>query len=151
LEPGVEATPDPPPATAPPPSIGLTEKEPARAETSGSAVGWFVGAGALLAGTAAGVIWWRNRSGEYDRCQEVLDQMVPGRTCDNLDKVGSEKNLALGVSIGLAAGATALGIVGIASLSKSGAPPSNAATKATSATRSVTAFACAPETGGMGC
>jgi tetratricopeptide (TPR) repeat protein len=120
------------------PPLQVTQKEPDKGGQS-SAAGWFVGAGALAAGAVAGVIWWRNRASAYDQCQAVVNENNPLHVCDNLDTVGNERRFALGVTIGLAVGATALGIVGLVNLPKGDKPESK------------TAIACVPEIGGAHC
>jgi len=136
LEPSVVPPPPVPPAQTPPP-VGATPKDGDQRPSHAAA--WFVGAGAMAAGSVAGALWWRERSSEIDRCQVAISNNM---ICDNADKLSTQRKMAIGVTIGMAIGATALAIVGFTSLSGD---------KANDKPASQTALACAPDVGGMGC
>ena len=123
------------------PAVDLTQKE--QPASSSSAAGWFLGAGALAAGTVAGAIWWRERSSAVDQCQAALKDPTK-MTCDNPDDLASQRRVAIGVTVGLAVGTAALAIVGVVNLPKSDKSAQKPA-------ESKTAFGCAPEVGGMRC
>lgn len=103
------------PAAAPPaPDLTLRTSSPADspvldqpAPSGGGATPWFwIGAaGVGVVGAAAGALWWSNRGSELDSCRAA------GARCQNESTVSTERDLAIGLTVGLAAGAVASGLV----------------------------------------
>jgi hypothetical protein len=94
------------------------------AEDSGShLVWWFGGAGALAVGAVVAGFAWHSREQEISACNQRPTE------CSNLDTLKSERTWTQGATIGLAAGALGLGIVGAVLWSR-GSPPEKAGTVA---------------------
>jgi len=102
-EPGTEPT-DPDPVGA---GTGPTDPEP-RADDglSGTSIALFVGAAAAGAGAIGTGFWWRDRNGEIDACDARSD-------CLNRDRLTTERNATMGVTLGLSVAAVALLTVGL--------------------------------------
>jgi hypothetical protein len=93
---------------------GASPPPPADDEEAGAsgATWWFVGAGALAVGAAGATLWWLQRNSEIDLCSAA------GSACRNADTLTRERNFAIGATVGLAAGAVALAVVGVVVRSK---------------------------------
>ncbi|HEY2898949.1 MAG TPA: hypothetical protein VGL59_00125 [Polyangia bacterium] len=84
---------------------------------------WFASGGALAVGAVIAGVVWHSQEGELEKCKNG------GTTCVNYSTLESDRNWALGATIGLAAGAVGLGIVGAVlwtRTDKADAPPATA-------------------------
>jgi hypothetical protein len=67
---------------------------------------YWAGAAAVgVIGATAGALWWANRGSELDSCRAAGDR------CQNESTVSTERDIAIGLTVGLAAGAVASGVV----------------------------------------
>jgi hypothetical protein len=66
---------------------------------------WAGGAAVGVVGAVAGALWWVNRGNELDSCRAAGDR------CHNESTVSTERDVAIGLTVGLAAGAVASGVV----------------------------------------
>jgi hypothetical protein len=66
---------------------------------------WAGGAAAGVVGAVVGTLWWANRGNELDACRTA------GARCQNESTVSTERDVAIGLTVGLAAGAVASGVV----------------------------------------
>jgi hypothetical protein len=90
-----------------------TQPEGAGARRGSRTAMWFVGAGVLAAGAVATGLWWHNRNGEISLCQNA------GANCENEDQLTGQRDMAIGLTAGMAVGAAVLGIMGTVVLAKS--------------------------------
>jgi hypothetical protein len=93
---------------------------------------WFAGAGVLVAGTVGGYFWWRYQNDQITTCEGA-------GVCRNRGVLIDRERFALGVMIGGAAGALALGTIGTVVWVKNGK------------IESATALACSPGYGAVNC
>ncbi|MEA2697493.1 MAG: hypothetical protein QOI66_1764 [Myxococcales bacterium] len=85
-------------------------------ESHRSHVGWwFAGSGALAVGAVIAGVAWHSRENELSVCKEST-------TCRNQSTLDSERSLTRGLTIGLAAGAIGIGVVGAILWSKKDKP-----------------------------
>jgi hypothetical protein len=97
------------------PNLSLTDAARSPAERSdadasagaeGAARWWWAGAAVVGAvGATVGGIWWADRGGELDTCR------MAGDRCKNESTVADQRDVAIGVTVGLGAAAIASGIV----------------------------------------
>ena len=75
--------------------------------TSGAATPWWWAGGAVVGavGATAGALWWADRGRELDTCR------MAGSRCQNESTVADERDVAIGVTVGLGAAAITSGIV----------------------------------------
>lgn len=106
--PVAEAT--PPPETATP---ALVEPPPARRDEPGTAAAhgptalWLAGAAAVgLVGAGAGALWWHDRQQELDTCRAAAGM---GARCTTESSLDTQRNAAIGVTVGFGAAAVGLG------------------------------------------
>jgi hypothetical protein len=66
---------------------------------------WAGGAAVGAVGAVVGALWWANRGDELDSCRAA------GARCQNESTVSTERDVAIGLTVGLAAGAVASGVV----------------------------------------
>jgi hypothetical protein len=66
---------------------------------------WAGAAGVGVVGATVGALWWANRGNELDSCRAAGDR------CQNESTVSTERDVAIGLTVGLAAGAVASGVV----------------------------------------
>lgn len=121
---------EPEPAAAPPPAQAAPQGQPASASGTGSAsvstgmphdtgddpLPFFIASGALGAAAIGSAIWTVNRVGELDGCD------APENFCPEEDAVSTQRNIALGLTIVLSAGAIGSLIYGLVLGSSSDAP-----------------------------
>jgi hypothetical protein len=76
------------------------------AATSSATPWWWAGAAVVGAvGATAGALWWSDRGGELDTCR------MAGSRCQNESTVADERDVAIGLTVGLGAAAITSGIV----------------------------------------
>jgi|HubBroStandDraft_6_1064221.scaffolds.fasta_scaffold22710_1 hypothetical protein len=101
----------PPAADLSPRAGGLTisagDQPPPAASAGRDVTPWYwAGAAAVgLVGATAGALWWSNRGSELDICRAAGDR------CQNESTVSTERDVAIGLTVGMAAGAVASGVV----------------------------------------
>jgi hypothetical protein len=98
----------PPPPVAASPASAL-DTAPAPHEEPGhrsSTAVWLAGAaGAGLIGTGVAALWWHNRQGELDTCRAAAGM---GDRCTSESTLDTQRNAAIGVTVGLGAAAVGL-------------------------------------------
>jgi hypothetical protein len=85
-------------------AASLVDQPPA---ATGSATPWWWAGAAVVGavGATAGALWWANRGGELDTCR------MAGSRCQNESTVADERDVAIGLTVGLGAAAITSGIV----------------------------------------
>ena len=120
-----DAHPTPAATTAPPPAASDSHKiHPGW---------WLAGSGALAVGAVIAGVAWHSRDNELEQCDQNA------AICKNRDALSRERSLTQGLTIGLAAGAVGLGIVGAVLWARSDKPDTQPA------------VACAPSISSMYC
>lgn len=112
---------------------------PVEADTGRSShAGWWLAGGGLLAAGAIGAgIAWHSNEGELSKCMQ-------NSACRNQDTLTTERNWTRGATVGLAAGAVGLGLVGVILWARNPRPDAPAAQVAVP-------VACAPSLGAVAC
>jgi hypothetical protein len=89
------------------PTISAVDQPAQPAPAGRDATPWYwTGAAAVgVVGAAVGALWWSNRGSELDTCRAAGDR------CQNESTVSTERDVAIGLTVGLAAGAVASGVV----------------------------------------
>lgn len=112
-------------------------KPSSAAASNGDAVGWLLaGGGAALLAAGAG-IYWINRNTELSSCRSP----ETGWRCTNESSIKTQRNIAVGTTVGAGAAALTAAIIGIASWNS--APPSPKQNSALDCTVSPFGITCA--------
>jgi hypothetical protein len=85
-------------------SVSLVDQP--TAATGSARPWWWAGAAVVgVVGATAGALWWSDRGGELDTCR------MAGSRCQNESTVADERDVAIGLTVGLGAAAITSGIV----------------------------------------
>ncbi len=83
---------------------------PGDGASGGGSAWWYVGAGVAAVGAGAGVAWWISREGALSDCGSPPEGFAP---CDNREVIETERNIAIGFTVGAAAVAGTLLVLGL--------------------------------------